>query len=138
MPAITLWDKSFSVGCEVLDEQHQQLLDLCNQLGNDIKINAGSIQNEFHEILHRLAEYSRKHFETEEEILRLHGYPDIQLQVKEHFSYCEQITNSALTIATYKTVDKLELQRFLAKWWTDHILIGDMKFREFLIEKNVT
>lgn len=138
MPTMTYWDESFSVGSTVLDKQHQQLLDLCNQLGQNLKDTTDVVQFEFHEILHRLAEYSRLHFETEEGILRNVGYPDLKQQIADHTEYCKVITHSTYIAAITKTVDRLQLQRFVAKWWTDHILIDDMKYREFLISNTTS
>jgi hemerythrin-like metal-binding protein len=136
MPIITEWDPSFSVGSELLDGQHRKLLKLCNSLAENIAESSIGRQKDFHEILHELAEYSREHFATEEALLHKYRYPNLQEQHNDHVDYCRQMAETAFLTATAGVIDKIDMQRYLSKWWTEHILMRDMKYRDLLISNN--
>ena len=57
------WNKNFETGIPQIDEQHQQLAKLVNQLSGYIK--SAPEQQELTSILRQLQHYSKLHFETE-------------------------------------------------------------------------
>lgn len=120
------------MGSYQLDRQHRQLLKLCNALGAALTGTAPDRHLKFHAILHELSEYSRQHFAAEEALLSRYGYPELQSQKDEHLEYCLHIAEQSIA-ASSGMADMLSLQRYLTKWWTDHILVSDMAYREFLL-----
>lgn len=113
------WGPFLSVGNATLDAQHQQLLAACNALadlcadgGNDIA------DPQFMAAYERLMTLAREHFAAEEALLRAGGYPD-----SEGYRFeTDEYQYLASEIATAENFDKIELQRFVALWWTGHIL----------------
>jgi hemerythrin len=128
------WDASFSVGDEVLDRQHQKLLELCNTLADCVHADAQSAHSQFHEVLHQLTQYARQHFQQEESMLQQYGYKLLQQQQAEHGAYEEKMADWAFE-ATMDTLDMRDAQRFLAIWWRDHILVSDMQYKPLLESK---
>ena len=121
----------------MLDSQHRKLLKLCKAL-EDALANSGSGQHlDFHEILHELSEYSRQHFAAEESILSSYGYPHLEVQKEDHMEYCRHIAEQSLA-ASSGMADQVSLQQFIIHWWTQHILVSDMEYRDFLVARGAT
>lgn len=129
---IGTWNASYSVGNELLDGQHQELLMLCQRAANCLSENSDSARQNFHGILNDLANYARCHFRTEEAILERYNYPLLAEQKAEHLAYEENLTDF-LVEATFGDFDREGLYRYLAHWWSHHILHSDMDYRDFLI-----
>ena len=121
------WDSSYSVGDATLDEQHMQLMGLCNRLAESLE-NPASADAAFHDILDQLTAYAKVHFRTEEEILQACDYPRLATQREDHAEY-ERHVAEAVTSAQRGSLDKHDLLRLLSNWWNDHILISDLDYR---------
>jgi hemerythrin len=128
------WDASFSVGNELLDRQHQNLLGLCNALAECTSAGPHADPFKFHDILHRLTQYAREHFRVEEGLLQQYHYSDLAQQQVEHAAYEEKMVDMAFS-ATMDVLDMGDAQRFLAIWWRDHILVSDMQYKPLMESK---
>lgn len=131
MPTETQWDDSYSVGHSILDNQHKKLLRICNELASCVERNTPDSDAKFHEILNDLSDYAREHFTTEEAILKRLEFPNLAAHEQDHFAYIEQFTD-ILTDASEGVLDKAGTLMFLAKWWSDHILVSDMEYRPYI------
>ena len=129
MPKKVVWDNSYSVGQSLLDHQHRKLMALCNDLGDCLATEGPASDAKFHEILNELADYARQHFASEEELVRRHAPSQLAAQIAEHEAYFDKITN-ILFDASGGVLDKVGLQRFIAGWWTGHILVSDLQLRD--------
>lgn len=129
MPTITTWDTSYSVGNLLLDRQHRKLLALCEALRECVATAGPQSDAGFHDILNELAVYAREHFASEEEILERCSYPQLEQQRQDHLQYEERVTD-VLSAATFGKLEKAELLEFIVDWWTQHILVGDMAYRD--------
>lgn len=129
------WEARFSVGNDLLDTQHQQLLALCKAAADCLGADGAPGDPELESVLTELARYARTHFETEEGILREAGYPKLDEQLKDHQDYDESITGF-LVSATFHKIRKPKLaetlNKYLANWWIRHILVSDMKYKKYL------
>jgi hemerythrin len=131
MPIRVQWDASYSVGNEVLDRQHQKLLSLCNDMAECIAADRQEALFRFHEILYQLTQYAREHFKTEENLLEKCGFSGLAAQFAEHGAYEEKMADWAFS-ATMDSIDMTEVQRYLAAWWRDHILLTDMQYKSLM------
>jgi hemerythrin len=134
MPIRVQWDSSFSVGNDLLDQLHQRLLGLCNDLAECISAGRGESLFRFHDILYQLTQYAREHFKTEEHLLETHRYQGLAAQQVEHGTYEEKMADWAFA-ATMDTINMHEVQRYLAAWWRDHILLSDMQYKTVMESK---
>ena len=62
------WKDEYSVGIDVIDEQHKKLFEISEVLANAIEI------NEIKDILLFLENYMEFHFNTEEALMKKYGY----------------------------------------------------------------
>jgi hemerythrin len=134
MPIRVQWDSSFSVGNELLDRQHQRLLGLCNDMAECLTAGREEALFRFHEILYQLTQYAREHFKTEENLLERYRYSGLTSHLVDHSAYEEKMADWAYS-ATMDFIDMREVQRFLAVWWRDHILVSDMQYKPLLVSK---
>ena len=125
------WCADFNVGHDVLNQQHMRLALLNNELADAVEMKGRDGDVYFHEILNEISELARAHFSLEETLLARYGYPDLEQHKEMHFEFqCRLI--DIVSTATFGSVDKHALQRFLGEWWNDHILTEDRKYADFL------
>jgi len=129
---LSLWNETeHSVGHPLLDEQHRTLLSICQQLAGLSADEAPHAPGGFVDVLGELARYADTHFETEESLLKKHGYPELTDQIGEHDEYRARMT-LFLRSARHGMFERAKIQTYLADWWIGHIVHTDMKFRDFL------
>ncbi len=124
------WTADYSVGHDVLDRQHKQILDLCVQV-RDLNEADPMYSERLHDILNSMSSYAIAHFKTEEQVLREINYPGMAEHAKEHLHYQEGLTN-LLMDAINGLPDQARMRSLLDDWWGNHILLSDMKFKSYL------
>jgi len=126
-PYFAQWQPSYSVGHRVLDEQHKKLLDLCQQAIQCMSDDSRDGLDLFHDILNDLSSYVNEHFRTEEALLALCGYPQLEQHKEEHTDYQLKLTDFLLS-ATLGEINKEGLHHYLSHWWSEHILGSDRQY----------
>jgi len=122
------WEPAFAIGHDLIDAQHQALFALCNRLADLCarSDDAGA----FDETLAQLKALANEHFEAELAALAAAGDPALD----DHGAELEEFDYLVDQIATTEHFDRLELQRFLALWWTGHVAAMAPRLRERLDE----
>lgn len=123
------WDSSYSVGVTVLDEQHQRIVEIINNLLEHSE--AGVRSETISDLLYDLTQYAHDHFITEETILTKYGYTHVQKQKKDHKDYRVKIVNLCMDTVDHKTSVPNDLREYLTSWWKRHILEDDMAYKSF-------
>ncbi len=129
------WSDGLSVGVEVFDKEHKQLINLVNNLSQ--ALSSGSAKKTMEDILKSLVNYTKIHFRHEEEYMTLYDYPDYEKHKAEHDELTAQVMDFAERYQTGKVSFSLELMNFLKDWLTKHILGSDKKYRDFFLGKGV-
>ncbi len=124
-----LWDESFSVGVEVLDQQHKQVVEIINRLIDEPAEGFGP--DEVARVLDDLTKFVHYHFQTEERLLAERGYEDLQTQQAEHREFRNELAGLCMGSMKDHTVIPINALLYLKEWWVDHILVKDMKYRPF-------
>ena len=119
------WEPAHGVGNATLDAQHRNILARCNALADCIE---EANDRRFDEVFGELMALAREHFAAEEALLVSRCYPELEdyRSEREEFDY---LSSEIVTTANF---DRHELQRFLALWWTGHILGAARKQRPFI------
>lgn len=134
MPFIN-WTDSLSVGIESIDEQHQLLVQIINDLNEAMKNNEAD--HIMVEIFARLISYTHVHFAFEEQLFDSHGYQGSEAHKAQHEALIETIDTLKSRLEGGGTTVGIEVMEFLRRWLTDHILKTDMEYANFLVEKGV-
>ena len=130
-----IWSEKFSVGIPKLDEQHQAIIDLINQL---IELQKAPFDKmAVRSINSDLVKYGMEHLKDEEELLQEYGYPEFLKHKHEHFLYIKKTTKYLKNTMDINEQTLSQIIDFLTDWWTHHILEEDMKYKPFFENKGV-
>lgn len=130
-----IWNSSYSVWVPEIDKQHQEILKLIDDI---VSIDADTGKVIVSDIIKRLSDYVIMHLKKEELFLQYIWYSDINRHVLEHRKFTQQFNSIALQlIYGYSSKHKDLLVNFLKKWWNHHILIEDMKYKNYIEENNL-
>ncbi len=127
------WKPEYSVGIAVIDDDHKKLLSLINNLQASVHYHTGEAFEK--QALNELVDYTRFHFQREEDMLKKYGFPGFDEHKEEHEAMIAKVGDF---VAEYeaKGSDVLEgIAEYLKDWLIGHINGTDKKYSEFLIEK---
>ncbi len=138
MPPLNLiesfpWSERFNTGLPQVDEQHQMLLRLLNQLVFDLAVNPELTEEQIRTSVQALVDYTHYHFDTESQIWNQY-LPGHALEIRhetDHEGFRQKIAAVAATLRG--PVEPGEVQRqlledvapFLIRWLAYHILESD-------------
>lgn len=124
-----VWSDTYKVNLPVVDEQHERLFDLVNELYDSVV--RGDEQYALGNILDELINYTVYHFDTEEKMFESYHYPKLEEHKKEHVDLTKQVLslqekfyNKEVTI-TYDVLD------FLNEWLKAHTTESDLEFANY-------
>ncbi len=129
------WREDLATGIEAVDNDHKKLLTLMNNLQTAVYYPTGEAFER--QALTELVDYTKYHFEREEQMMRENGYPDYEPHKRQHE---EMIAKVGEFLAAYEkdrenTID--ELTQFLKAWLFSHIAGTDQKYAPYLKGKGV-
>ncbi|MCE1228257.1 MAG: bacteriohemerythrin [Firmicutes bacterium] len=133
--AISGWHPRYSIGIKVIDDQHQEIFLALSRLRN--AVNMGGEGESVHELLEYFDLLTKRHFKTEEDFMRLHGYPDYEAHAEEHR---QARLNLEDIQQRYRENDQALVSMvttFVNGWMKHHISEGDFKYAAFLKEKGI-
>lgn len=120
-------------GIDIIDEQHQALFNLINNL-DEIR----ESKENFNRALLELQIYVSNHFKTEEEYMRYMSYPDLPNHKDCHDKFIEDY--KALLKKLSSTENPLDLAsefiEFVETWIKEHYTNVDVKMAEYINSKS--
>jgi hemerythrin-like metal-binding protein len=124
------WLAAYNVGIVTIDEQHQRLVALINQLhGAMLTRRSKEVMGQ---ILTQLAEYTEVHFAYEEGLMARYAYPGYHSHQEVHEQMRAKVLALAADHAAGRVIISLAVMEFLREWLTAHILGTDQLYRDFL------
>lgn len=129
------WTDKMSVKSEEIDQQHKQLVNILNELyqafmDREHKERIGSI-------ISQLSDYTRYHFNTEENYFTSFNYFDREKHIKEHQDFRNKVDefmkkyHDSIGSLTY------DVMNFLRNWLNNHIMETDQKYIECFNQNGV-
>jgi len=122
------WLDKYSIDIEEIDNQHNTLLSIMNHLYTAFM--KKRVSEEIDEILQRLHDYAKYHFNTEEKYFKKFGYEKASEHKKLHDTFLEKIADMKTDIEILDTSVIYRIMSFLRNWLTNHIQIEDKKYVE--------
>nr|CRH05358.1 putative Bacteriohemerythrin [Candidatus Magnetococcus massalia] len=125
------WTPALSVGNEVIDKEHQILLEMINRLYAATFMNTSDSLAE--KIVNELIDYTHTHFNHEETFLKEQGYKGLEQHRIIHNELVRQVIDFKFAIksGTVKTSGN-ELEKFLRSWMIKHIQGHDFEYADNL------
>lgn len=129
---VAVWDEKFATGIEEIDFQHKRLFEMINHLAEAFK--EGAAGEVAKESLAFLNEYTKEHFDTEEEFMRVVGYPMLPLHRIEHNELLTKVQNLRVKMDEGFLITA-DVATFVADWLAHHIHEDDMGYVLFLRDR---
>jgi hemerythrin len=124
------WTPELSVGMDEIDQQHQQLYAIIEQLLDARKQNLD--HKSILSLLTRLVDYSDYHFRTEDNYMIENEYPLFLSHRKEHLTYIRKMGELIDALENKNASLSHDMLVFLCDWWKRHVSNSDMKFARYI------
>jgi len=134
--ALIEWSDSLSVHVKQIDREHQQLVELINNLHEAMKARAG--KETVGIAIECLIKYTEFHFGAEEALMAKHGYLSSAGHRAAHRTFVQKTQEFAKGYAVGKLLLSMDVMNFLKVWLTEHICKVDKEFGNFLNSKGVS
>lgn len=130
------WNDSYSIGVELFDNEHKQLVAIANELYDAVaqEVDVSALER----ILDRLIEHVVLHFRHEEMYFDDWNYPEKAEHLASHRRLRREIFNYRERLHSQPSPELASaLFEFLRLWLTQHILTEDRAYGAFLIAKGL-
>ena len=131
-PFIT-WQDSYSVGINLVDEQHKHLINLTNKLFDACMAGKDKSKNVFFDTIREAVDYVSYHFSTEEKVMAEVSYPHYGKHRQEHAYFVREVFKKADDYNSGRLFAPLSFVYFLRDWILHHIAISDKKMGDYLL-----
>ena len=145
MAKILTWRDEWTLGINTLDDDHRKIVDLllevarrfredaeCLKEPREARDVAGDNGETLYTALGRFGDFTRQHFQREEEFIRTIDYPGLSDHYSEHLLLMAELTNMVRELqergAAHLGSEDLET---LKQWVVAHILGADRKFADY-------
>jgi len=128
---LIVWEPSYDLGIHIVDEQHRGIVSTINSLYYAIQNKHGNEM--LRPVIGMVDDYTRIHFEIEEDFLRKCGYPDLENHRILHNELTHALSHTSQDSIWNK--DPKVFLEFLKKWWINHICKEDRVFSHYLSNK---
>ena len=127
-----VWKNEFNIGNKAIDEQHQYLLSLLNELlENRRAMNISELKHVFNSLIH----YANIHFHDEEQLMIKYKYPNFSEHKNEHRVFIDKLEALEVEFQLDNKHVSYDIIFFLYDWLIKHILVSDKDFAPFLYKE---
>lgn len=134
MPKVT-WSADYSINVAEIDEQHQKILELVNDLHSAVE--SCIDKEELRVKLSALVEFTDFHFSTEDRLMKKHGYPGFKGHHREHRQLIGHLKELAKAVSKGKRPTFYSDYDVSTDWALTHIRDYDSGLGVFLNSKGV-
>lgn len=130
------WNKELETNIQFVDDDHRKLVDMVNTLHQAMKDEEGSTK--VAAIIDGFVSYAETHFSREINMLREHGYPDVNNHGNKH----DLLVNELKTLASRYTQGEftvvMDLLALAKDWLVGHIMHTDMLYVDHVKQRGQT
>jgi hemerythrin len=124
------WSDKYSVGNDMVDTQHQKLMDIINRYHDALE--AKRPRTELVKIFDEVADYAIYHFRDEEALMERIQFPKMARHKVIHKQLIEQIGKLRAELVSGVAEIEQQIRFFLKNWLTAHIVGIDTQYTPFL------
>jgi hemerythrin len=129
---IVEWDNRYTVGIQLIDDQHRELLKLINNIYLGCMKDDEGAKNYFRLTIHGLVNYIKYHFSTEEQLLARIEYPDSAAHKRQHSEFIRDIVERAESFERGHSISPKGYIRYIRDWIVTHITLIDKKYATYI------
>ncbi len=131
------WSSDLSVGIDAIDAQHKNWIAHFNAVLDAVETNKD--QETVISTLDFLADYTEKHFSTEEKHMKASGYPDYDRHLAKHNDLKSTVEDLIRDFREDGVSRQLAdaINTLLSNWLVSHIQEMDTAFAAFAREQNL-
>jgi hemerythrin len=128
------WKDSYACHIPEIDQQHQRLFEIGNQLYTLALLqDDGKSIEKVQAILSELQAYTIYHFQFEEALQARYHYPSLEMHHEEHQSFINTLSEMEIKAIQEDSKDLvLKLIMFVSEWISNHIMISDKKYSKHI------
>lgn len=124
--SMIMWDDTYSVEIQEIDEQHKCLIEIMNEL-YAVMANKAS-RDRVGDVLDKLVDYTKVHFAVEETLMRIFHYEEYDEHKAIHDHIVKQVLEYQDKFRAGEHRFGLDLLMFLKEWLFDHINKVDKRY----------
>jgi len=128
-----LWKEAYKIKVKEMDNHHKRIFEIINNLNICLK---SSNCNEVEDILNSLVDYSKYHFDKEEEFMEKYEYKNLEHHKEQHQKFKDNLYIFRDDINSNSS-EANKLLNILHDWLVDHILEEDTQYSKLLNERGV-
>ncbi len=125
------WGAHYRLGFDVIDAQHENVAARLNDLYAAWQ--DGAPRGELGKGLGTLIAAVAEHFESEEKMMREHGYPGAATHAAEHEFLVRYVLEFQREFEEGQKNISDPVMRYLKDWLRDHILLSDRRMAEYIL-----
>jgi hemerythrin-like metal-binding protein len=130
-----MWSHECIVGVQAMDDQHGILMDTLNDLR--IMLLHGAGHREISLQLERLIDLTQMHFQSEEQLLKQQGFPEVEGHCVAHQNLLSRLYIALEHVNREVDVHLSSLLEFLPAWYLEHVEKLDHPYGAWLNERGV-
>lgn len=132
-----IWRDSLSVGVEMVDTEHQELIIRLNEFME--ACTNRNAKEKIGETLSFLKAYTIEHFSHEESLMQEVEYPNYEQHKQIHANFVNKVEEIELSIQEKgpTILTTIKLNRILVDWLVNHITKTDVLLGEFIKKKEM-
>ncbi|OON98078.1 MAG: hypothetical protein ATN36_01695 [Epulopiscium sp. Nele67-Bin005] len=120
------WNDKYNVGNPIIDEQHQKLIQIAQKANGILHQQTFDKYEEVRAVLDELKDYTRFHFETEEQIMLQGNFSNYIAHKKLHDEFLFEIEEMISKVYDDLTDNTIRaILNFLVEWLIGHIYGND-------------
>ena len=127
------WSENFSVSHEGIDNQHKELIAIMEELVFIISTEDYNYIN-IVEIIGKLENYIKVHFDYEEKLMLQYSYPYLEEHTRLHNELRYRIQTTNVFDLEKPNDFYTETLTYLVGWLSNHIMKVDKRLGKFLVE----
>lgn len=130
MPQVRAWDEGIGTGVDSMDTEHRLQVSLVNALEEALR--SGPESALANRTLQQLVDFTSVHFHSEELMMRLYSYPQLENHSAAHAKLMEQVQHIRDQQRANEPAEAMETVRELRGWLVNHIKSMDQAFALWL------
>jgi hemerythrin len=131
--AFVEWDDKYSVGIQLIDDQHKELIKLTNKLYKSCLAGEDAARVKFMATVKSTVDYVNYHFGVEERLLQNVSYPEFAEHKREHEAFAKHVLEEVQSFQEGKKFVPNVFVRYLRDWILSHIAVSDRKYAIFIL-----